>query len=97
MVPDYARSWYYIRSPEREQVNQLYEKVLKIAEGAALMTGTTHKVKFLSGSYNLLPNNTLSELVTANMREIGAPKHTKEELDFAKELSKSFDPEQKKE
>ena len=97
VVPDYARSWYYIRSPEREQVDQLYEKVLKIAEGAALMTGTTHKVKFLSGSYNLLPNKTLSELVTANMREIGAPKHTNEELDFAKELSKSFDPEQKKE
>jgi len=45
IVPDYARSWYFIRAPEREQVDHLYDWVLKIAEGAALMTQTELKVE----------------------------------------------------
>jgi len=97
VVPPYARVWYYVRAPEREQVEQIYEWVLKIADGADLMARTTHKVEFLTGCYNLLPNKTLSELVVSNMREIGAPKHTEEELEFARELNESIPPEQKKE
>jgi len=97
VVPPYVRSWYYVRAPEREQVDQIYERVLRIAEGADLMANTTHKVEFLTGCYNEMPSKTLSELVVANMREIGAPEHTEEELEFARELNKSIPPEQKKE
>jgi len=89
VVPDYARSWYYIRAPEREQVNQIYEWVLKIAEGAALMTQTKLKVEFIEGLSNELPSKGLSELVIANMREIGAPEYTDEEMKFASEMAKS--------
>lgn len=97
VVPRYARTWYYIRAPKREQVKRIYEWMLRIADGADLMARTTHKVEFLTGCYNRLPNRTLSELAVANMREIGAPKHTEEELGFAKELSKSIPLEQRKE
>ncbi|HIH88999.1 TPA: amidohydrolase, partial [Candidatus Bathyarchaeota archaeon] len=65
------------------------------AEGAALMTETTLKVEFLTGVYNLLPSKTLSRVVVANMREIGAPKYTKDDLAFAAEIAKSFPKEQK--
>ncbi|TEU10267.1 amidohydrolase, partial [Candidatus Bathyarchaeota archaeon] len=41
VVPDYARTWYYIRAPERDQVDRIYEWILRIAEGATLMTDTT--------------------------------------------------------
>ncbi len=87
VVPPYARSWYYIRAPERSQVDQIYEWVLKIADGADLMARTTHEIEFLEGAYNLLPNKRLSELVTANMREIGAPEYDKKEMDFAKKIA----------
>jgi len=96
VVPDYARSWYYVRAPERDQVEQIYNWVLKIAEGAALMTGTTHKVEFLSGCYNVLPNEVLSEVVVMNMREIGAPGYTEEELEFARKIGETIPPEQKR-
>jgi len=96
VVPDYARSWYYVRSPEREQVDQLYDRVLKIAEGATLMTGTTHKVEFLGGCYNILPNKALSDIVLANMREIGAPQYTEEELEFARKIGETVPEEQKR-
>lgn len=95
VVPDYARVWYYVRAPEREQVERIYRRVLKIADGADLMAETTHKVEFITGCYNIIPNRTLSQLVVSNMRAIGAPKHTEEELRFAEELSKSIPPEQK--
>jgi len=96
VVPAYARSWYLIRAPERDQVDLIYNQVLEIARGAAIMTGTTHKVEFIKGVYNELPNRVLSELVVSNMREIGAPKYTEEEQRFAKEIAKTITPEMKR-
>jgi aminobenzoyl-glutamate utilization protein B len=95
VVPDYARSWYYIRAPERAQVQQIYERVNKIAEGAALMTETTLKIDLLSAVYNKIPNKVLSELVTANMREVGHPGWTNEELDFAAKIAETIDKDDK--
>jgi aminobenzoyl-glutamate utilization protein B len=95
VVPDYARSWYYIRAPEREQVEAIYARINKIAEGAALMTETELKVNLLTAIYNKLPSKTLSELVTANMREVGAPTYTEEELAFAEEMGKTIDRQSK--
>lgn len=95
VVPPYARVWYYLRAPERDLVEQYYQRLLRIAEGADLMTGTTHKVRFLTGVYNGIPNRVLAELIVANMRESGAPSYAKEELEFAKELAKSIPREQK--
>jgi aminobenzoyl-glutamate utilization protein B len=43
VVPAYARSWYYVRAPEREQVESIYKRILDIAKGAALMTETTYE------------------------------------------------------
>jgi len=95
VVPPYSRVWYYIRAPEREPVDSIYRRVLKIAEGADLMAGTTHKVEFLTGCYNTLPNRTLAELVVRNMREVGAPTYSSEELSFAREIARTVSPEQK--
>ena len=43
VVPAYARSWYYIRAPEREQLEFIYDWILDIAKGAAMMTRTEVK------------------------------------------------------
>lgn len=96
VIPAYARSWYYVRAPEREQVDAIYKWVLNIAKGADLMAGTTHEVEFLTGCYNRLPNRRLSELIVKNMREIGAPTYTAEELAFATEMSRTIPPEEKR-
>jgi len=95
VVPAYARTWYYVRAPERSQVEEIYGRVLDIVKGADLMARTTSRIEFLTGCYNELPNKALSELIVGNMREIGAPKHTEEEMEFAKKLNESIDPEAK--
>jgi aminobenzoyl-glutamate utilization protein B len=95
VVPDYTRTWYYIRAPTRDMVDHVYDRVLKIADGADLMARTTHKVKFLTGVHNGIPNRTLADLIVGNMREIGAPAYTEEELEFAREVAKSIQREEK--
>jgi aminobenzoyl-glutamate utilization protein B len=97
VVPDYARSWYLIRAPERDQVDSIYARILKIAEGASLMTETKMKVEFLKAVYNKLPSRVLSEIITANMRTIGAPEYSEEELVFAAKLAESITSEAKRE
>jgi aminobenzoyl-glutamate utilization protein B len=97
VVPAFARSWYYVRAPEREQVESIFNRVIDVAKGAALMTRTECDVELIEGTYNYIPNRTLAELVVKNMREIGAPKYTKEEYAFAKEIAKTITAEEKKE
>ncbi|ABL78747.1 M20 family metallopeptidase [Thermofilum pendens] len=90
VVPEYARAWYYVRAPEREEVERIYSWVVDIARGAALMTQTRVEVEFLEGVYNLLPNRVLAELVVGNMREVGLPEYSEEDLRFAEEIAKTI-------
>lgn len=95
VVPARASVWYYVRAPERHQVEEVYERVLKCAEGAALMTGTTYEVEFLDGIYNLLPNRTLEKVLEEAMRVAGALRFGEAELEFARRIAESFPPGQK--
>jgi len=95
VIPAYARVWYYVRAAEREQVDSIYNWVLKIADGADLMAGTTHRAEFLTGCSNTLPNSILAELVVRNMRLVGAPTYDEDELRFAREIGRTVTPEQK--
>jgi aminobenzoyl-glutamate utilization protein B len=95
IVPSYARSWYYVRAPERDQMESIYDWILEIAKGAAIMTRTELKTEFLEGSYNVIPNRTIAELIVMNMREIGLPKYSDEDLKFVMEIAKTISPEMK--
>ncbi|NLK44965.1 MAG: amidohydrolase, partial [Tissierellia bacterium] len=92
IVPKEAESWYFVRAPHRKDVEEITERLFKIAEGAALMTETTVEIEVLGGCYELLPNDVLFELTYKNMEEVGAPSYTEEELQFAKEIQESLDP-----
>lgn len=90
VVPDYARSHYYIRAPEQVLLEPIKQRVMKIAEGAALMTETRVEAEMSGGGYHKIPNKILSEVVTANMRLVGPPKYSQEEIQFAAEIARSF-------
>ena len=86
IVPAYAQVWYYVRAPRREQVEEIYARMLDIAKGAALMTGTTCEVEFLTGSYELLSNRVIDELMLDKLRQVGPPEFTGAERDLARRL-----------
>lgn len=96
VVPPEAASWYFVRAPTRDIVEDIYSWICDIAEAAARMTRPRHEVKFQTGVYNKLLNRTLVELVVKNMREIGAPTYTKEELAFARKIGGEVSPDEKR-
>jgi len=53
------------------------------------------KYELIGGLYNIIPNRTICETIVSNMREIGTPKYSDEELRFAEEIAKSISPEMK--
>jgi len=87
IVPDKACVWYYLRSPKREALEILYERLTDIARGAALMTGTQMNIEFLGGCYDTLNNHVLTDLIHRTMLEIPQEPWSQEELDFARALN----------
>lgn len=92
IVPKEAESWYFVRAPYRKDVEDITQRLFKIAEGAAKMTETTVEYEIISGCYEMLPNKTLFDLTHKNMVEIGVPEYTKDELEFAKSIQDTLDP-----
>jgi aminobenzoyl-glutamate utilization protein B len=88
VVPDHARVWYFVRGKDRAEVDEVYERVLKIAEGASLMSGTTHEVYLITGVYNKLVNHEVAGLLHRNLEFVGAPQFTEPEHAFAREIQK---------
>jgi aminobenzoyl-glutamate utilization protein B len=92
VVPDEAEVWYFVRAPKRHQVESIYERLKKIAKGAALMSGTEFEIDFISGTYNADYNKVVQEVVESKLKEVGAPKFDKTDKKFARELRETLPP-----
>lgn len=90
VVPPYAESYYFVRAPKRQQVDELYKRVVKIAKGAAMMTETEVEIDFLSGTYNTRENKVVGKVILENMKAIGPVPWTEEEKVFAREMRKTL-------
>lgn len=88
VVPDYARGWYYVRGKDRPEVEEVYARVLKIAEGAALMTGTKHEVHVITGVYNYLKNREVAGLLYKNLKWVGPPGFSEAEQEYARSMQR---------
>lgn len=92
IIPAYAQSWYYVRAPSREQVIDIYQRVLELAKGAALMTGTNMGVDLITGCYDCLSNDVIAACILESLKTIGAPRFREDELTFARELESKISP-----
>jgi aminobenzoyl-glutamate utilization protein B len=91
VVPAEAEVWYFVRAPRRSQVEEIYARLLDVAKGASLMTGTTHDVNFLTGCYEVLLNEALADVMWRNLQKVGAPQFDEADFEFARKLALSFD------
>lgn len=90
VVPPRAQVWYYIRANKFFEVHRLYERVLNIARGAALMTDTRMEAVVESESPEVLPNRPLAESIQRNLETAGPPKFSDTEKDFARQTQRDF-------
>jgi aminobenzoyl-glutamate utilization protein B len=90
IVPEFAESYYMVRHPDPRAVGELFERVVKAAEGAALGTGATMDYELIGGDYSVLPNDVLGRTMDANLHRVGAPTWTPAEMQFAEKLRKNL-------
>jgi aminobenzoyl-glutamate utilization protein B len=95
VVPPVATVWYLVRAAERVAVDELWERIIKCANGAAEMTETRYEMELLKAIYNVLNNPALEDVLDEAFQRVGPPAFGPAERDFAKEISKSITPRQK--
>ncbi len=90
VVPDFAEAFYYARHPQMPALDNIWARIVKCAEAAALATETRMEMEFINSVYNLLPNEALSALFDRNLRRVGGVKYSQEEKAFSEALRKTY-------
>lgn len=90
VVQNHAEVLYMTRANKVRDCIALQKRVDDIADGAALMTGTSYERVFIDGLAELLPNFTLERLLYRNFKEVGLPEYTQKELEEASRLKGTF-------
>jgi aminobenzoyl-glutamate utilization protein B len=82
-----AEGLYLVRAARTEDVHQLFERVRQIAQGAALMTGTSVEMVFDRATSAIVPNRPLEEAMQEEFERIGPPPFDAADHAFADRLA----------
>ncbi len=86
VVPSKASIWFYFRHVDYPRIMELYEKGNRIAEGAAMMTGTKVKRKVLGSAWPRHFNKVIAETMYENIKKVGLPVWSEADQTLAKAL-----------
>jgi aminobenzoyl-glutamate utilization protein B len=86
IIADYGQIWWFVRDADMASAKETFDKLVKIAEGAALMTGTTMDHKIDAAAWPQLGLKPVAEAVQANIEAVGMPKWSEEEQAFARKF-----------
>jgi aminobenzoyl-glutamate utilization protein B len=89
VVQAHGEVLYLIRSPRSPQVEEIYRRVNKIAQGAALMTETELEIEFIKACADVIPNKILGRVLYDNFKVQKLPHYTEEEQAYAAALAKT--------
>jgi len=91
VVPDYSKIWTRVRDAKRDDMLATYERVKKIAEGAAMMANVDYEITLVSGLHEVLVNRTGGTALQKNLELLGPIEYTEEEIAFAKGIQEATD------
>ncbi|EPG3107650.1 M20 family metallopeptidase [Klebsiella aerogenes] len=86
VVQAQAEVLYLIRAPEMADVQQIFARIEKIAQGAALMTETSVSCRFEKACSSYLPNRTLEAAMYQAVCHYGTPQWSDQERAFAADI-----------
>lgn len=90
VVQDRAAVKYEVRSPKVSQVKELFKRVVKVAEGAALMTETTMEFEITMAFSDYIANGPLAEIADEAFQEVGPPPWSEADYKLAKDYMATF-------
>jgi len=86
VVPPNASVWYYFREADYEHIKEMWDQADKIADGASLMTNTTHTSRVLGEAWPGHFNKPIAEDMQRNIDRVGMPEWSQEDQTLAKAL-----------
>lgn len=89
VVQPHSEIRYLLRAPDIADLKEIRDRVIDIARGAALMTGTTVTWKEGQGASNIVLNNVLMRILQDCLEHTEMPAPTDEELKFASRLCRT--------
>jgi aminobenzoyl-glutamate utilization protein B len=90
IVPDLAQMDLMARNPSNTTLTEIWDRILKVSQGAALMTGTTVEVTDVGSDANIIGNDALAPVAQKNLEEVGGYTMNAEQKAFALELQKTL-------
>ena len=88
VVQSEAQVLYAIRAPRVQQVKELYDRVCKIAQGAALMTETEVEIKQVAAYADYIGNDIIADRLREHMKAMLPIGYTDEEMAYAEKFNK---------
>src|SRR5437763_7240178 len=85
IIPDKGQIWWFVRDASMPAAKETYDKLLKIAEGAALVTGTTWDVQYAASAWPQLVSRTIAEAIQNNVEAVRMPMWSEEEQQRARD------------
>ncbi len=90
VVPNFAEVYYYARHSSREVVTNIFDRIIKAGEGAALGTETRMEYEIIGGTHELLPNLSLQKVVYDKLVLVGGISYDEDERQFADKIAMSL-------
>jgi aminobenzoyl-glutamate utilization protein B len=89
VIPDLAQAWWWVRDANMPDAKETFDKIVNIARGAALMTGTTEEFRIIAAAWPQLAMKTIAEAIQSEIETVGMPQWSDEEQRFARDFQKS--------
>ena len=90
VVPQTASVWYYLREHDYPAIKGLWAVADSVAQGAALMTGTTLlPTRVLGAAWPRHYNRPVATALAANIRRAGMPQWSADDQTFARAVQRS--------
>jgi aminobenzoyl-glutamate utilization protein B len=91
VVPSTASVWYFLRELDAPKIRDLWAIADSVAAGAALMTGTKlASVRVMGAAWPPHFNKPVAEALAANIKRVGMPKWSDDDVRFAKAIQKEM-------
>jgi len=90
VVPELAELHIYARHPFQQELEPIWQRILKCAQGASMATETSYEVSIVHAYSSILPNDVLAALADKHLRAVGGVEWTADESALAEALARSF-------
>jgi aminobenzoyl-glutamate utilization protein B len=90
VVPDLAQMEIMARNPSGQTLAGIWDRIEKMSQGAALMTGTTVDMKIVSSDSNIIGNDALAPVAQKNLEEVGGWTMDAGQKEFSLKLQKTL-------